>query len=137
MYVFAFGLDAWPSRVVAVLVGALCQLFWCSPTFNWPLLLVPPSFLISRETEYAFKAINTAKNTSLAIRGENCCVTITQKKVPDKLLVPETITHMFKITQTIGCVMTGMIGACPRAKGKKKKRRERGGGGEGEEEAER
>ncbi|EGD78648.1 proteasome subunit alpha type-6 [Salpingoeca rosetta] len=61
------------------------------------------------QVEYAFKAINTAKNTSLAIRGQDCCVAITQKKVPDKLLVPDTITHMFKITQNVGCVMTGMI----------------------------
>eukprot|EP01147_Barroeca_monosierra_P010915 gene10915-2989_t len=60
------------------------------------------------QVEYAFKAINTAKNTSLALRGDDCCVAVTQKKVPDKLLVSDTITHMFKITQTVGCVMTGL-----------------------------
>jgi 20S proteasome alpha/beta subunit len=30
----------------------------------------------------------------------------------DKLLDPETITHIFQITPTIGCVVTGRIGVC-------------------------
>eukprot|EP00055_Hartaetosiga_balthica_P000211 m.135984 g.135984 ORF g.135984 m.135984 type:complete len:247 (+) comp10342_c0_seq1:32-772(+) len=61
------------------------------------------------QVEYATKAINSEKVTSIAIRGNDCCVVITEKKVPDKLLVPESVTHMFKLTQTIGCVMTGRI----------------------------
>lgn len=34
---------------------------------------------------------------------------ITQKKVPDKLIVPETVTHVFQLTEHHGCVMTGNI----------------------------
>jgi len=61
------------------------------------------------QVEYAFKAITGAGITSIAVRGKDTVVVITQRKVPDKLLDPETITHLFQITPTIGCAMTGMI----------------------------
>ena len=60
------------------------------------------------QVEYAFKAIKSANVTSVAVRGKDSCVVVTQKKVPDKLIDPDTITSVHKITQHIGCSMTGM-----------------------------
>ncbi|CAI8056916.1 Proteasome subunit alpha type-6 [Geodia barretti] len=61
------------------------------------------------QVEYAFKAVNQGGTTSLGVRGADSAVVITQKKVPDKLLDPESVSHLFKITDHVGCVVTGMI----------------------------
>ena len=47
--------------------------------------------------------------TSIAVRGKDCVAMVTQKKVPDRLLDPKSVTHLFKITPNVGCLATGII----------------------------
>ncbi|CAK0907419.1 unnamed protein product [Prorocentrum cordatum] len=46
--------------------------------------------------------------TSVALRGDDSVVMVTQKKVPDKLMDGSFHTHLYNITPDIGCCMTGM-----------------------------
>lgn len=61
------------------------------------------------QIEYAFKAVRSSGLTALAVRGEDSVVLVTQKKVPDKLLVSSSMTRLFRISKTIGAVITGML----------------------------
>ncbi|CAH2011068.1 unnamed protein product [Acanthoscelides obtectus] len=61
------------------------------------------------QVEYAFKAINQAGLTSVAVKGVDTACCVTQRKIPDKLIDAGTITHLFQLTDNSGCVMTGMI----------------------------
>ncbi|DAZ99682.1 TPA: hypothetical protein N0F65_001919 [Lagenidium giganteum] len=60
------------------------------------------------QIEYAFKAAKESGLTSVAVRGSKSCVVVTQKKVADKLIDPDSVTNIFQITPEIGCLMTGL-----------------------------
>ena len=60
------------------------------------------------QIEYAFKAVKAGGLTSVGMKGKGCVALVTQKKVPDKLVDPVSVTHIFKITNKVGCVMTGL-----------------------------
>lgn len=60
------------------------------------------------QIEYAFKAVTSCGFTSVALRGEDSVVTVTQRKTPDKLMDKHYGSHLFNITPNIGAVTTGM-----------------------------
>jgi 20S proteasome subunit alpha 1 len=59
------------------------------------------------QMEYAFKAIQSFGQTSVAVRGTDAVVVCTQKKVPDRLIVADSITNIFHINDNIGAVIVG------------------------------
>lgn len=59
------------------------------------------------QVEYAFAAVKNGF-TSIGIRGNESCVVVTQKKIEDKLCDPSSVTHLHKLSPSIGCCMTGM-----------------------------
>jgi len=61
------------------------------------------------QVEYAFKAITAANITSVGVRGKDCAIVISQKKVPDKLIDPSSVSYVYKLSPSVGCVMTGSI----------------------------
>merc|ERR1719223_2654377 len=60
------------------------------------------------QVEYAFRAVRGCGFTTVALRGADSVVTVTQKKVPDKLMDKQYTTNLFNITPNIGAVTTGM-----------------------------
>uniref|UniRef100_A0A7S0BZ20 Proteasome alpha-type subunits domain-containing protein n=1 Tax=Proboscia inermis TaxID=420281 RepID=A0A7S0BZ20_9STRA len=65
------------------------------------------------QMEYALKtATQTSGLTGVAVRGKDSCAVVTQKKVPDRLMDPKSVTHLFHITEKIGCFATGMHADC-------------------------
>lgn len=61
------------------------------------------------QVEYAFKAVRSSGVTSIAVRGKDSVVFVTQKKVADKLIDGSSVTRLFKITKYIGILVTGLI----------------------------
>ena len=61
------------------------------------------------QVEYALKAATGGSNTAIAVRGSSCAAFISQKKIPDKLIDPTSISNIYRITDTIGALMTGLV----------------------------
>lgn len=61
------------------------------------------------QVEYAFKAVKEGGVCVLGVRSREGVVVIAQKKVPDKLLDPASVSHLFQVSEGIGAACTGMI----------------------------
>ena len=59
------------------------------------------------QMEYAFQAIKNFGMTSVAIRGSDAVVVCCQKKIPDKLIVADSVTNIFNISSTCGAIIVG------------------------------
>uniref|UniRef100_A0A7S2SJC2 Proteasome subunit alpha type n=1 Tax=Rhizochromulina marina TaxID=1034831 RepID=A0A7S2SJC2_9STRA len=64
------------------------------------------------QVEYAIKAAENTGLTAVAVRGANSCAMVIQKKVPDRLIDPSSVTYVYQITEKIGCLMTGLTADC-------------------------
>lgn len=65
------------------------------------------------QVEYALKAVKNEGVTTIAVRADDAVVLVTQKKVQDRLIDPDSVYRMYNITQNIGCVITGMTRKYP------------------------
>jgi len=61
------------------------------------------------QVEYAFKAVKEGGINIIGVRGKDSVVLVAQKKVPDKLIDPSSVSHIFPITDKIGAAVTGLI----------------------------
>jgi len=64
------------------------------------------------QVEYAFKAINSTNLTSVAVKGTDSAVIAVQKRLPDKLVISDSVTSVYELSPTIGCAAIGMIPDC-------------------------
>lgn len=64
------------------------------------------------QVEYALKAADSTGLTAVAVRGADSCALVIQKKVPDRLIDPTSVTYVYEITSKIGCLMTGLTADC-------------------------
>jgi len=54
------------------------------------------------------KAATGGGSTAIAVRGENSAAFIIQKKIPDRLIDPSCLTSVYRINDSIGCLMIGV-----------------------------
>ncbi|KAJ9446050.1 Proteasome subunit alpha type-6 [Diplonema papillatum] len=61
------------------------------------------------QVEYSFKTLTTEALTNVGLVGKDCAVVVAQKKVPDKLLKVDSVSHVFLVTKEIGINVCGRV----------------------------
>jgi hypothetical protein len=61
------------------------------------------------QVEYSYKAVKAAGITAIAIRCKDGVVVASQRKVPDKLMKPESVTNVFSVDGNIGACIIGRV----------------------------
>ena len=93
----------------SVLIMMICNHFIDDLRFITIIIIITIVFNAT-PSEYAFKAVSTAGLTAIGVRGKDSVCFVTQKKVPDKLIEPESVTSCYKLTKYIGVLCTGRPG---------------------------
>ena len=65
------------------------------------------------QVEYAIKCAQSASGlTAVGARGKDSVVLISQKKVPDRLVDPTSVTNLYQITPKLAVLLTGRTPDC-------------------------
>ena len=64
------------------------------------------------QIEYAFNAVKSFGQLIVGMKGNSIAVAVSQKKVSDNTIDIASVTNLFRITDHIGCVMTGLQADC-------------------------
>nr|BAN40650.1 proteasome subunit alpha type-6-A, putative [Entamoeba invadens] len=60
------------------------------------------------QVEYALRSVKCENLTTVGICGGDAACIITQKKLPDRLVDPTTVTHFHRISKHVGCCQAGI-----------------------------
>jgi len=61
------------------------------------------------QVEYAFKAIDSTNLTAVGVTGSETAAIAVLKRVPDKLIIADSVTSVYDISTTISCVVIGIV----------------------------
>jgi 20S proteasome subunit alpha 1 len=93
-------------RLIAICLVNFFVIIKLTMSFDKVMKVFAPNGRIY-QIEYAFKAAQSFGQTAIAVRGNDSVVVCTQKKVPDALIVPDSVTNIFNISDDIGAVIVG------------------------------
>uniref|UniRef100_A0A915NDS0 Proteasome subunit alpha type n=1 Tax=Meloidogyne javanica TaxID=6303 RepID=A0A915NDS0_MELJA len=64
------------------------------------------------QVEYAFKAANSVNLTAVGVCVEDAAVIVVQRRIPDKLIDPNSVKHVYKLSPTVSCTVLGIAPDC-------------------------